>query len=65
MHTAACWTGDPADVMPGMIFALTDAELQSADDYEVADMVRVELTLMSGARAFAYLRGDRLDPATR
>lgn len=37
------------------MFALTSAELAAADEYEVDAYVRVEVTLASGARAWAYL----------
>lgn len=56
VHTAAHYTGNPADVLSGTTYALTDAELRSADEYEVADMVRAEVTLGCGARSFVYVR---------
>jgi gamma-glutamylcyclotransferase (GGCT)/AIG2-like uncharacterized protein YtfP len=58
VHTAAHFTGNPADAVSGITYALTDAELHSADEYEVAVMVRIEVTLGSGARSFVYVRAD-------
>lgn len=55
VHTAATQTGNPADLVPGTVYALTRAELDAADAYEVDDMVRVEVTLASGAPAFVYV----------
>ena len=53
-HTIARATGDPADIVPGIVFRITPAELAAADRYEV-DPVRIEVGLASGARAFAYV----------
>lgn len=55
VHTAARPSADQDDVVPGMIFRLTEAELDAADAYEVADMKRVEVKLASGTRAFVYV----------
>ena len=43
----------------GTVFELTDAELAQADAYEVDDYERVEVSLRSGARAFAYVGRNR------
>jgi hypothetical protein len=55
VHSAARPTGDCADLVPGMVFAITRTELEAADRYEVDEMVRVEAALASGARAFVYV----------
>ena len=55
IHTMACATGDPTDRIPGVVFAITAAELAAADAYEVADMKRVHAELVSGAKAFVYI----------
>lgn len=55
VHSIARRTGDPADRIPGMLFEVTRAELDSADDYETSAYVRAELTLASGTRAFVYV----------
>lgn len=47
--------GRPDDRVPGMVFAVSDAELAQADEYERdADFVRETVTLASGATAWVY-----------
>jgi hypothetical protein len=41
----------------GTVFAITEAELAAADDYEVDDYRRVAVALRSGARAWVYVYG--------
>jgi hypothetical protein len=55
VHSIARATGDPADAVPGMVFALTQAELEAADAYEVDGYVRILDRLASGAEAFVYV----------
>jgi gamma-glutamylcyclotransferase (GGCT)/AIG2-like uncharacterized protein YtfP len=55
VHAIACATGDPADVVEGSVFRLTAAELAATDRYEVDVYARVEVELVSGARAFVYV----------
>jgi hypothetical protein len=55
VHTIARPTGNPADRIPGVLFELTDAELDATDGYETSAYARVEVTLESGRRAFVYL----------
>jgi len=54
-HTMARFTGRASDVIPGTVFAVSPDEIQSADQYEVAAVKRVAVTLESGARAWAYV----------
>ncbi|MFB9835123.1 gamma-glutamylcyclotransferase family protein [Actinoallomurus acaciae] len=54
-HPLVIPSTDPNDVVEGSVFSLTTAELAAADDYEVDDYVRIEVTLTSGTRAWAYL----------
>lgn len=54
-HTMATFTGRAADVVPGMVFAVTPGEIQHADRYEVAAVKRVAVVLQSGVRAWAYV----------
>ncbi|MFF3013497.1 gamma-glutamylcyclotransferase family protein [Streptomyces sp. NPDC057939] len=44
-----------ADAVDGTLFRITDSELAAADDYEVDDYARSEVTLRSGATAWAFL----------
>lgn len=55
VHTIACPTGDHGDRIPGIVFALTAAELAATDAYETAAYSRVEVTLESGRRAWVYV----------
>jgi hypothetical protein len=58
VHTIARASGDPADLVPGVVFALTPAELDAADGYEVDGYARILVRLASGAEAFAYVGAD-------
>jgi hypothetical protein len=58
IHTIARRSGDPADLVPGMVFALTEAELAATDRYEVDVYGRVEAVLASGRRALVYVGPD-------
>ena len=58
VHTIARRSGDPADVVPGMLFRLTPAEIEATDRYEVDAYARVEAALASGVRAFVYVGPD-------
>jgi hypothetical protein len=55
VHTIAHRTDDPGDLIPGVVFALTPAELAAADAYEVGDYSRIEARLASGKLAFVYV----------
>lgn len=44
---------DPSDAVEGMVFAITQADLDSADAYEV-DYRRMAVTLRSGRQAWFY-----------
>jgi hypothetical protein len=61
VHTIARPSGDPADRIEGLVFALTPAELEAADRYEVDGIVRVGVRLASSAEALVYVAGE--DPA--
>jgi hypothetical protein len=54
-HPMARFTGRVSDVVSGTVFALTAAEIRSADRYEVAAVKRVAVVLQSGVRAWAYV----------
>jgi hypothetical protein len=58
VHTIARPTGNPADSIPGTVFAITPEELEAADRYEVGDYRRIEARLESGIDAFLYVAGD-------
>ncbi len=46
---------EAVDTVEGTVFTLHPGELAAADEYEVADYVRVEVLLGSGLRAWVYL----------
>jgi hypothetical protein len=58
VHMIACRTGDPADRIAGLLYALTPEELAATDDYEADAYARIELRLESGAAAFVYIGPD-------
>lgn len=55
-HPAVTETGNPVGEVPGMLFAITEAELAAADEYEVSDYKRIEVVLKSGQRAWVYVK---------
>jgi gamma-glutamylcyclotransferase (GGCT)/AIG2-like uncharacterized protein YtfP len=55
VHPIARFTGDPSDHVTGACFELTDEELAATDAYEDPAYRRVEVSLASGLRAFAYV----------
>jgi hypothetical protein len=54
-HPIVRFNGDAASRVPGMVFEVTEEELQRADRYEVAAYRRVAVTLASGTQAWAYV----------
>jgi hypothetical protein len=55
IHTIACRTGDPGDRIAGVVFMLTQDEIEATDLYETDAYARVEVALVSGATAFVYV----------
>lgn len=55
IHTIARATGDPADLIPGLVLSITPAELEAADGYETDAYTRIEVQLESGVEAFVYV----------
>lgn len=54
-HTMASFTGRTSDVITGTVFAVTPGEIQKADQYEVAAVIRKQVVLKSGTVAWAYV----------
>jgi len=54
MHPILVQTGKPQDVVAGMVFEITQAELEKADEYEVDDYRRTLATMSSGTQAWIY-----------
>jgi gamma-glutamylcyclotransferase (GGCT)/AIG2-like uncharacterized protein YtfP len=55
-HTIAVETGSAADRVEGMVFLLSEAELEATDAYEVSAYTRVEARLHSGRLAWVYVK---------
>jgi len=55
-HPIVVPSGDPSDMVEGMVFAITADELAAADRYEVSDYRRIEVPLRSGRRAWVYVK---------
>jgi len=46
---------DPAEMVEGVVFAITPAELRAADEYETDAYKRVRVKLKSGLDAWVYI----------
>lgn len=55
-HPIVYASHDPKDEVPGMVFQITQHELEAADRYEVADYRRVSVPLKSGVHAWVYIK---------
>ncbi|MBV8059915.1 MAG: gamma-glutamylcyclotransferase [Alphaproteobacteria bacterium] len=54
-HPILIYSGDTEDSVSGTVYLITDEELLLADQYEVADYMRVEVQLNSGLKAWVYV----------
>ncbi|NEI73164.1 gamma-glutamylcyclotransferase [Rhizobium lusitanum] len=57
-HPIVMPSEDSEDEVSGKLFQITADELAAADEYEVADYTRIEVTLKSGTKAWVYLKPD-------
>lgn len=55
VHSILTFSGNPLDLVPGVVFRVTPEELRRADEYEVADYKRVKVDLRSGVSAWVYV----------
>jgi hypothetical protein len=55
VHPVLRHTGSPLDKVVGRVLALTEDELDAADEYEVAAYRRISVTLASGRTAWVYV----------
>ena len=55
-HPILSYTGNEKDKVMGTVFKITSDELLKADGYEVEDYKRVEVTLESGRKSWAYVK---------
>lgn len=60
-HPIISHTGNTADGVNGMVFAVTRRELERADSYEVADYKRISVQLASGLHAWVYVSAASTD----
>jgi gamma-glutamylcyclotransferase (GGCT)/AIG2-like uncharacterized protein YtfP len=58
-HPIVRFNGKDGSRVAGTVFEITDAELLSADDYEVAPYTRVLADLASGRKAWVYVDPGR------
>jgi hypothetical protein len=63
-HTIAQYTGRASDTIPGMVYAVSLAEIEKADTYEVTPCLRVSVALQSGRRAWVYVDGRHAPPGS-
>jgi len=54
-------SSNPDDSVSGTVFAVSTAELEAADSYEVEDYTRISVTLKSGKQAWVYVEAAALD----
>lgn len=55
-HPIVLASSDPMDTVAGTVFWITPDELAAADRYEVSDYHRVEAGLVSGGKAWVYVK---------
>ncbi len=55
VHPIAHYTGDSNDVLLGLVFEITAAELAQSDAYEVDAYQRQSIVLQSGVTAWVYV----------
>lgn len=55
VHSIIYFSGNPQDQIPGMVFKISQEELEQADKYEVADYKRIRVNLLSGLSAWVYV----------
>jgi gamma-glutamylcyclotransferase (GGCT)/AIG2-like uncharacterized protein YtfP len=58
VHPILEYTGNEIDFVEGTLFELTDKELISADEYEVDEYKRTEVTFKFGKTGFVYLKNE-------
>jgi hypothetical protein len=61
-HPIVRYSHDPASRVPGTVFEVTEAELRSADEYEVSAYRRIAVILASGAQGWVYVDASIVAP---
>lgn len=55
-HPIIDFTADKNDSVAGVLFEVSNNEIQQADAYEVSDYKRIETTFSSGRKGFIYVK---------
>jgi hypothetical protein len=55
-HPIAVQTNSPDDIIDGIVFELSETELEFTDTYEADDYMRIKVALASGKTAWAYVK---------
>ena len=59
-HPIMSFTGNRNNTVKGMVFKVSKAELEQADEYEVEEYKRVNIQLASGVKAWVYVSRDSI-----
>lgn len=59
-HPIIGFSGDKKDQVEGVLFEVTEEEILQADQYEVDDYIRVEVTFKSGKNGYIYIENKNL-----
>lgn len=57
-HPIVSFTGKSTDSVEGLVFDVSKAELERADEYEVKDYKRIQVKLASGISAWVYVHAE-------
>lgn len=55
-HPIVDFTGNENDKVEGVLLEVTEKEIEKADEYEVDDYKRIEVTFISGLKGFIYVK---------
>lgn len=64
-HLIAVCTNEPEERIEGTLFEMKREELDASDRYEVGAYKRTQVSLESGATAYAYVRGTTTQSSPR
>lgn len=54
-HPILSFSGNPNDKVEGMLFEITDEELNFADEYEIDNYKRIKTVFLSGKQGYIYI----------
>jgi len=63
IHPILRFTGNDTDEVEGMIFEITEEELEQADQYEVEEYARTRALFKSGNTAWVYVAAEQITVA--